>query len=204
MFSELDSQTTKSQCSSSFVWFVTCSFLSKHTSSAMLLVHLPAQTRSRCNSWRGHCWRGLLGKLLLTSWKDGKKVSVSGTLPLCHLLPSTNFLDVSSMADQQHEAAGNNGRKPIRGGLGRFSKQTSEIHSYASMMDKQNTGSRGPFMFLAIPIKEVSVEYFSGYDSSLKVPKSRILFSKMVFLFTVAWEYATLQCFNSLRHTCKP
>lgn len=165
----------------------------------MHLVHLPAQTRSRCNSWRGHCWRGLLGKLLLTSWKDGKKVSVSGTLPLCHLLPSTNFLDVSSMADQQHEAAGNNGRKPIRGGLGRFSKQTSEIHSYASRMDKQNTGSRGPFMFLAIPIKEVSVEYFSGYDSSLKVPKSRILFSKMVFLFTVAWEYATLQCFNSLR-----
>lgn len=165
----------------------------------MLLVHLPAQTRSRCNSWRGHCWRWLLGKLLLTSWKDGKKVPVSGTLPLCHLLPSTNFLDVSSMADQQHEAAGNNGRKPIRGGLGRFSKQTSEIHSYASRMDKQNTGSRGPFMFLVIPIKEVSVEYFSGYDSSLKVPKSRILFSKMVFLFTVAWEYATLQCFNSLR-----
>lgn len=174
MFSELDSQTTKSQCSSSFVWFVTCSFLSKHTSSAMLLVHLPAQTRSRFNSWRGHCWRGLLGKLLLTSWKDGKKVSVSGTLPLCHLLPSTNFLDVSSMEHQQHEAAGNNGRKPIRGGLGRFSKQTSEIHSYASRMGKQNTGSRGPFMFLAIPIKEVSVEYFSGYDSSLKVPKSQI------------------------------
>lgn len=165
----------------------------------MLLVHLPAQTRSRCNSWRGHCWRWLLGKLLLTSWKDGKKVPVSGTLPLCHLLPSTNFLDVSSMEHQQHEAAGNNGRKPIRGGLGRFSKQTSEIHSYASRMDKQNTGSRGPFMFLAIPIKEVSVEYFSGYDSSLKVPKSRILFSEMVFLFTVAWEYATLQCFNSLR-----
>lgn len=165
----------------------------------MLLVHLPAQTRSRCNSWRGHCWRWLLGKLLLTSWKDGKKVPVSGTLPLCHLLPSTNFLDVLSMEHQQHEAAGNNGRKPIRGGLGRFSKQTSEIHSYASRMDKQNTGSRGPFMFLVIPIKEVSVEYFSGYDSSLKVPKSRILFSEMVFLFTVAWEYATLQCFNSLR-----
>lgn len=41
-------------------------------------------------------------------------------------------------------------------------------------------------MFLVIPIKEVSVEYFSGYDSSLKVPKSRILFSEMVFLFTVA------------------
>lgn len=103
------------------------------------------------------------------------------------------------MEHQQHEAAGNNGRKPIRGGLGRFSKQTSEIHSYASMMGKQNTGSRGPFMFLVIPIKEVSVEYFSGYDSSLEVPKSRILFSEMVFLFTVAWEYATLQCFNSLR-----
>ena len=113
-------QTEKSECSSGFVWFVTCSFLSKHTSSPMLLVHLPAQTGSRCNSWRGHRWRWLLGKLLLTSWKDERKVPVRGTLPLCHLLPSKNFLDVLSMEHQHHEAAGNNGRKPNRGWVGRY------------------------------------------------------------------------------------
>ena len=155
-------QTTKSQCCSGFVWFVTRKFPSVNTllrpcfGSTYQPRHAADAAAERVTV--DGDYRGNHGSQ--TGRKGRRRLAVE----LCRFVTfkKKKLTDALSMERQHREAAENNRRKPIRVGVGRSSKQTSEIQSNASRMDKQNTGSGGPSV---IPMKEVSVGCFSVIKS---------------------------------------